>query len=406
MMAAPAHEAAEQNPAAHRMSTYSDYIDLRREFVQQVGYAGRAVFPDDLIHKLAAFLDAHASDSMVSYYAQSLLSQFYRLRTRGRSVRLFDALHATLRDKGVLIDLFLLPWDRHPHPACVEDYDAGAIWLAIEDLPNDYGKANWIGRFAHILPPELLEKAYAAVLAFPEPFQARAFGGLFACLDAERQAAVFSYLCEQFRSWSAEAAYQLKLMFPFMSKEHRAATVALHVGMEVPESWTAYLVIRNAQYLQRAEGERLVEASRRFTSAYLRNRCLLKLAAWLPAGEIEALFAGFMDDVRRQAPSSEMIHNLVQFGAVTATLGQHEVIQLALDLIARLDDTQRNLYSQQKYGLLLFILPLLGQDDRTAAFDIALTVRGGYRRGLLGKLRKYFDGEYNFCQIRGAAICY
>jgi hypothetical protein len=101
-----------------------------------------------------------------------------------------------------------------------------------------------------------------------------------------------------------------------------------------------------------------------------------------------------------------MIHNLVQFGAVTAALGQHEVIQLALDLIARLDDTQSNLYSQQKYGLLLFILPLLGQDDRTAAFDIALTVRGGYRRGLLGKLRKYFDEEYNFCQIRGAAICY
>lgn len=74
------------------MGTYSDYINLQWEFVLQVGYAGRVAVPDDLIDKLAAFLDAHASDSMVSYYARSLLAQFYRLRTRPRSVHLFDAL--------------------------------------------------------------------------------------------------------------------------------------------------------------------------------------------------------------------------------------------------------------------------------------------------------------------------
>lgn len=311
-----------------------------------------------------------------------------------------------MRNKSVLIELFLSPWDRHPHPARVEDYDAGAIWGAIDDLPHGYDKANCIGRHAHVLSPELLDRAYTAVLAFPEPFQTRALGGLFPHLDAEHQAAVFSYLCGQFRLRSDEAAYRLKLVFPFMSKEHRAATVALHVGADVPESWTAYLVIRNVQYLQRAGGERLVETARRFTSAYLRNRCLLKLAAWLPAGELDALFARFMDDVRKHAPSSEMIHNLVQFGAVMETLGRREVIQLALDLIARLDDTQSALYSQQKYGLLLFILPLLGEDDRTAAFDIALTVRGGYRKGLLARMRKHFDEEHNFCEIRGAAICY
>lgn len=388
------------------MGTYSDYINLQREFVQEVGYAGRVVVPDDLIDKLAAFLDAHASDSMVSYYARSLLEQFYRLRTRARSVHLFNALNATLRNKSVLIKLFLSPWDQQPHPASVEDYDAGAIWLAIDDLPHGYDKANCIGRFAHVLSPELLDRAYTAVLAFPEPFQTRALGGMFPHLDAERQAAVFSYLCEQFRLWSDEAAYRLKLMFPFMSKEHRAATVALHVGADVPQSWTAYLVIRNVQYLQRAEGERLAETARRFTSAYLRNRCLLKLAAWLPAGELDALFARFMDDVRKHKPSSEMIHNLVQFGAVMETLGRREVMQLALNLIARLDDTRSALYSQQKYGLLLFILPLLGDDDRTAAFDIALTVRGGYRKGLLAKMRKHFDQEHNFCEVRGAAICY
>jgi len=406
MMAGLAHEGCRAGPTAHRMGIYSDYINLQREFVQQVGYAGRVAVPDDLIDKLAAFLDAHASDSMVSYYARSLLAQFYRLRTRPRSVHLFDALNATLRNKSVLIELFLSPWDRHPHPARVEDYNAGAIWRAIDDLPHGYDKANCIGRLAHVLSPELLDRAYTAVLAFPEPFQTRALGGLFPHLDAEHQAAVFSYLCGQFRLRSDEAAYRLKLVFPFMSKEHRAATVALHVGADVPESWTAYLVIRNVQYLQRAGGERLVETARRFTSAYLRNRCLLKLAAWLPGAELDALFARFMDDVRTHAPSSEMIHNLVQFGAVMETLGRREVIQLALDLIARLDDTQSALYSQQKYGLLLFILPLLGEDDRTAAFDIALTVRGGYRKGLLARMRKHFDEEHNFCEIRGAAICY
>jgi hypothetical protein len=321
-------------------------------------------------------------------------------------VHLFNALNATLRNKGVRIELFLSPWDRHPHPARVENYDAGAIWLAIDNLPHGYDKANRIGRFAHVLSPELLDRAYTAVLAFPEPFQTRALGGLFPHLDAEHRAAVFSYLCEQFRLRSHEAAYRLKLVFPFISKEHRAATVALHVGADAPESWTAYLVIRNVQYLQRAGAERLVETARRFTSAYLRNRCLLKLAAWLPTGELDALFAQFMDDVRKHAPSSEMIHNLVQFGAVMETLGRREVIQLALDLIARLDDTQSNLYGQQKYGLLLFILPLLGEDDRTAAFAIALTVRGGYRKGLLARMRKHFDEEHNFCEIRGAAICY
>lgn len=72
------------------------------------------------------------------------------------------------------------------------------------------------------------------------------------------------------------------------------------------------------------------------------------------------------------------------------------MIRLALDLIARLDYTQSNLYSQQKYGLLLFVLPLLGEDDRTAAFAIALTIRGGYRKGRLAKLRKHFDEERNF----------
>ena len=101
-----------------------------------------------------------------------------------------------------------------------------------------------------------------------------------------------------------------------------------------------------------------------------------------------------------------MIHNLVQFGAVMETLGRSEVIQLALNLIARRDDTQSDLYSQQKYRLLLFILPLLGKDNRTAAFDIALTVSGGYRKRLLARMRKYFDEEHNFCAIRGAPICY
>lgn len=82
------------------MDTYSEYINLQREFVQRVGYAGGGVVPDDLIDKLAAFLDAHASDSMVSYYARTLLAQFYRRRTRARSVHLFNALNATLRNKG------------------------------------------------------------------------------------------------------------------------------------------------------------------------------------------------------------------------------------------------------------------------------------------------------------------
>jgi len=101
-----------------------------------------------------------------------------------------------------------------------------------------------------------------------------------------------------------------------------------------------------------------------------------------------------------------MIHNLLQFGAVIETVGRREVIQLALDLIARLDDTQSELYNQQKYGLLLFTLPLLGEDERTVAFDIALTVKGGYRKGLLARMRKYFDEEHNFCKILGADICY
>ncbi|NHZ37814.1 hypothetical protein [Massilia rubra] len=147
------------------MGTYSDYIHLQREFVQPVGDAGRVVVADDLIGKLGAFLDAHASDFMVTYHACSLLAQFYRLRTRDRSVHLFDALNMTLRNKRVLIALFLSPRDRHPLPARVENYDAGAIWLAIDDLPHGDDKANCIGRFAHVLSRELLDRAYTAVLA-------------------------------------------------------------------------------------------------------------------------------------------------------------------------------------------------------------------------------------------------
>ena len=389
------------------MDSYSDYVGLKKEFAQFLGYSGKFEIPDALVRKIAKFIDAHPTDTMASYYARSLLDKFYRRRTKNRSVNLFNSLNSYVRKKNSLIDLFFQDQGNGKSPACVEDYDIDAIWAAIDDLVDGYAKANYIGTYSYLFTDEIVRVAYQAILAMPDIYKTRALAGIFSKMDKLHKAEIFSYICQQFLSGSAEAAYRLKLMFPYLDGESRTEVISLHLGIpDLPEEFIAYLVIRNAQYLQPDDANRIVMRARNFQSDYLRNRCLLKLIKYLPDGEVEVLFKRFMDDFNTQESNSALIHNLYHFGAALTTLEKSRVIGMALEKIAHLDDSQNELFNQQKYVEMLFIMPLLSQANRTKALAIAETVRGGYKRTLIARLQAHFSQNKEYCELRYPPICY
>ena len=116
------------------MDQYSAYDALKKELVESVGFAGKQEIPGTLVRKIAEFLNEYPDDSMTTYYASSLLDQFYRRRTKERSVRLFDSLSSFLKNKSPLIDLFLRRpfWQRYP-TGPEQHFDAATIWSAICD---------------------------------------------------------------------------------------------------------------------------------------------------------------------------------------------------------------------------------------------------------------------------------
>lgn len=382
------------------------YEALKRELLESVGYAGRLEIPVALVRKIAAFIEEFQDDSMTTYYAQSLLDQFYRKRTKGRSIRLFESLSSFLKNKSSLIDLFLRPGWRM-HPVALEHFDCATIWSAIRDLDDDYGKANYVGDYAHLFADEVASQAYHAILEMPEPFKTRALGGIYSRMDTPRKAEIVTYLLQQFASGLSEAAYRLKFMFPFMDRASRTRVVDAHLGLpDVPEGFIAYLVIRNAAYFERDDAVRLAARARLFESGYYRNRCLLKLAAYLPEGEVEQLYERFMAEFSTQPASSALIHSLYHFASAIRTLDSNRMISLALEKIASLDDSGNEIYDQAKYGQMMFVLPMLTDVHKEQAYSIAETVKGGYKKGLKAKLKAHFTNNVSFCRILYSPIFY
>lgn len=388
------------------MDQDTSYNALKRELVESVGYAGRREIPIALVRKLAEFLDEHADDSMTTFYASSLLDQFYRKRTKERSIRLFDSLNAFLKNKSSLIDLFLrrLHGQHLIHP---EQLDAATIWSAIRDLDDGYDKANCIGVYAHLFNDDVASLAYQAILEMPDRCKIRALGGIYSRLDAHHKAETLSFMLQQFAAGDSESAYRLKFMFPYMDRASRSQVVAAHLELpDVPNSFIAYFVIRNAAYFDSDDAVRLAARVRMFDSDYYRNRCLLKLSSFLHDEEVEKLYEQFMTDFSTQPATSARIHNLYHFGSALKTLDTNRVVRLALEKIACLDDSVGEFYRQAKYGEMMFVIPLLTEAHREQAFGIAATIRGRYRQTVLSTLKAHFTNSRSFCESRGAPVFY
>lgn len=389
------------------MSVDYDYDRLKAKFLEVVGYAGKLEIPEPLVEKLAAFIDRHIDDTMTGYYARSLLDQFYRKRTKARSIRLFGLLHSFLSNKSLLIDIFLRYPGSGRKAARAEDFDIAAIWQAICDLDVGYDKANCIDAYSYLYTNEIAVMAYQTASAMPEPFRTRAVAGIYHRMDKRRKAEILAHVRQQFISGEAEAGYRLKMMFPYMDRESRSEVVSTHLEHSDPAGFfLTYLVIWNAEYLGEEEAKRIVARARDFKSDYLRNRCLLKLAAHLRDGEVEELYGQFMAAFNRQEASPELIHNLYHFSAVLKNLDPSRIVSTALEKIASIDDSGNEYYAQGKYSEMRFIIPLLGEEHRELAFGIAATVRSGYKRTLMASLKAHYANKRDFCEFRGRPVCY
>lgn len=390
------------------MDQYSAYDALKKELVESVGFAGKQEIPGTLVRKIAEFLDEYPDDSMTTYYASSLLDQFYRRRTKERSVRLFDSLSSFLKNKSPLIDLFLRRpfWQRYP-TGPEQHFDAATIWSAICDLDDGYDKANCIVDYACLFNDEVARVAYHTILEIPDPYKTRALAGIYSKVDALRKAEIVAYMLQRFGSGVSESAYHLKFMFPYMDDVARTQVVAAHLDLpDVPEAFIAYLIIRNAAYFAHDDAIRLAARTRTFELDYYRNRCLLKLAAYLHEGEVEKLYEQFMKDFNALPACSALIHNLYHFSSVMKTLDTSHVVSLALEKIDCLADPPDDYFKQAKYGEMMFLMPLLTDVHRERAFRIAETIRGGYKKSLKSKLKAHFAQSKNYCEIRYSPICY
>jgi hypothetical protein len=282
-----------------------------------------------------------------------------------------------------------------------------STWESISDFGDGNEKANFIKNYAHTFSQDCVWRAYQCALQMPVTYRIRALAGIYSRMDEPSKESIFSYLCDQLVQGAAEAAYQLKLLFPGLDARRRADLVALHLSMaNLHESYLAFFVIRNAAYMDDRSAKNMAEKVRGFQSDYFMNRCMLKLAQHLPSGEIDRLYERFMDTLQTSPPTFELIHNLFHFSAVRRALNKGAVIDLALEKIALLDDTDNALYQQEKCHLMFFLVHHLEEKDREKAFAIAATVRGGYRRQMIGKLNRHFSKRANYCALRGAPICY
>ncbi|WP_028102411.1 hypothetical protein [Pseudoduganella violaceinigra] len=374
-----------------KKSVYTAYRALQEEFAQSVGYPGKREIPEALVRKLADLVNGYPDDSMTSYFASSLIDQFYRKRTTERSLRLFGLLNSFLINKAPFIDLIERCTGRRPNPVHVENYDISVIWFAINDIEDGYGKANCINRYAHLFTAEVAQLAYQASLGMPEPYKTRALASLYPFMGMKQQEEIFNEIVQEFFDGAMEASYQLKLMFRYLKKESQTAVVNAHLDLpDVSDTEITNLVVRNAAYLEHDDAVRLAARARKFKSGYLRNRCLLKLAPHLQEGEIESLYEQFMVDFNTLPASLELLHNLYHFSAVRKDMDVNGVISQALKMIAALDDSQNEYFDQQKFGQMMFIMPHLTDQHREQAFNIANTVLRGYKKTLLARLKAHF----------------
>jgi hypothetical protein len=383
------------------MDTFDHHKSLQREFAQQLGYCNKGEIPASLVRQIAEFCDAHPNDTMTTYYASSLINKFYRRRTTERWARLINAMEAHLKNKRFLIDIFLGYSLREPQLARCGVFSAALIWRAIDDFAAGYHKANLIGSYADIFTGDIVRSAYESALAMTGVFKTRALGGICAALDPESKAAVVAFLQREFQANPSEAAYQLSRVFRDLDKQARSEVVSTYLGRaDYPEYVIAYFVNHNAAFLDDEDAKRLAARIRQFNSDYYRNRCLLKLSKHLSDAEIDRLYRSFMKSFTTKEPSPELLHNLYQFSAVRGDIDKDKIVDMALDKIRNFDDSKQALYEQRKYAELSFLTPHLGAQHKERAFSIAESIRGGYRRNLLSRLRHHYSGRENFCTLR------
>jgi len=137
---------------------------------------------------------------------------------------------------------------------------------------------------------------------------------------------------------------------------------------------------------------------RRFSSAQMMKA--------VPDGWRQPLSASERSVAKVMASEWEFADKAYHFAAVVKAAEPSRVVSLALEKIASLDDSQSEVYAQQKFGQMMFLMPLLGEIHRESAFSIAETVKGGYKKTLKGRLRKHFAGSEGFCKFLYPPIFY
>lgn len=369
----------------------SAYHALRGEFVRTVGYAGQCEIPDELLVRLADFIKQYAHDIVATYYATSLLDQFFRRRSEGRSARLFHALVSQIDSRMPIIPVLR----RKLNVAHTRSLNGRGIfediWPTIRHLTNGYAKANYIGHYAPLFKGEHAMTVYEDARAMAEPYKTRALAGLYAEMTESIKSEILSHLCNAFVEGPSEATFGIARIFPFLDRRPQAAVVSLYLDLpHTREEPVFSFVLGNAPHLHPEDAHRLAERIRAFGCEYRRNRCLLKLPACLREGELRDLHQRFIRRFHEDPPSTELLHNLYQFSDFIDELDERTVVALALDKIADFDDASCSLYDQQKVNNLLFLIPHLTAEDSEQAYAIAATIRGGFRRGVISKLRRHF----------------
>lgn len=376
------------------MKSYDGYKKLDKEFARQLGYTNRAEIPDELVEKLAQYCDAYPEDLMTAFYARDLINKYYRKRTGERWRRLFSSMNSHLLRKKFLSSIFLEHMAREE--ACAY-CDSALIWNAIDDYDDGYNKANLIKMYAAHFNEDTLRMVYQKANFMQPPYRIRTLAGLYPMLDESAQKGVYTYLREQSVSGSFEAQRHVINLFPGLSSADQSGLIDCYLKQDMAEQDVAYFVICNHAALKDGVAHKFIERIRQFRSNYYRNRCLLKLNKYLPPSELDALYEEFLEAFSRLPPSPELIHNLYHFSAVMERLDKDSVIDMALNKIERIDDSSSELYGQGKYHELLFITPHLSGKHMHKAYAIAETVRGGYRRSIISKLKRHSSRSINAC---------
>lgn len=376
------------------MKPYDDYKTLDKQFSRRLGNNNRGEIPEDLVEKLAQYCDANPEDMMTDFYVRSLINKYFRKRTKERWGRLFATMNSNLHRKKFLASVFL---DHMAGEEAFAYFDNTSIWHAIDDHDDGYVKANLIKMFAPHLNADMLRMAYLKANSMQPAYKIRALAGLYPMLDQRGQQVVYSYLQDESVSGSFEAQRHVTNLFPKLSLGNQSALIDSYLEQNAAEQDVAYFVISNHAELEDVIARRFIERIRCFQSEYLRNRCLLTLNKYLSLSEIDALYEQFLETFLRLSPNPELIHNLYHFSAVMRRQDKDSMIDMALNKIEQIDDSSRELYGQWKYHELLFITPHLSQKHMRKAYSIAETVRGGYRRSIVSKLKRHFLHSNNAC---------